>query len=72
MKQVWAKRLAINVYDSHKDHLNDIPRISSPDYKPTTKYAIIARVKTMQVAMEKYQIEGTEFEVYDVGGQRSE
>mmetsp|Transcript_29757 Transcript_29757/g.54875 ORF Transcript_29757/g.54875 Transcript_29757/m.54875 type:complete len:422 (+) Transcript_29757:123-1388(+) len=72
MKKVWAKRAAVNVVDSHKEYLNDIPRIASPDYKPTAKDVIIARVKTTQVAMEKYQIEGTEFEVYDVGGQRSE
>ena len=69
---MWAKRSALNVYDSHQEYLNDIPRIASPDYKPTSKDVIIARVKTTQVAMEKYQIEGTEFEVYDVGGQRSE
>ena len=72
MKQVWAKRSAINVIDSHKEYLNDIPRIASPNYKPTTQDVLIARVRTTQVVMERYRIDGIDFEMYDVGGQRSE
>ena len=72
MKQVWAKRSAINVIDSHKDYLNDITRIASPSYKPTTQDVLIARVRTTQVVQEKYRIDGIDFEIYDVGGQRSE
>ena len=72
MKQVWAKRAAVNVVDSHKEFLNDIPRIASPDYKPTTQDVLIARVRTTQVAKERYRIDGIDFEMYDVGGQRSQ
>jgi len=72
MKQVWAKRSAVNVIDAHKEYLNDIPRISSQDYRPTTQDVLIARVRTTQVVMEKYRIDGIDFEMYDVGGQRSE
>jgi len=72
IKQVWAKRSAVNIIDSHKEYLNDIPRLASRDYKPTTQDVLIARVRTTQVAMEKYRIDGIDFEMYDVGGQRSE
>jgi len=72
MKQVWAKRATVNVVDSHKEFLNDIPRIASPDYKPTTQDVLIARVRTTQVVMERYRIDGIDFEMYDVGGQRSQ
>jgi len=72
MKQVWAKRSAVNVVDSHKEYLNDIPRVASPEYKPTTQDVLIARVRTTQVVMEKYRIDNCDFEMYDVGGQRSE
>jgi len=72
MKQVWAKRSAVNIIDSHKEYLNDIPRLSSQDYRPTTQDVLIARVRTTQVVMEKYRIDGIDFEMYDVGGQRSE
>jgi len=72
MKKVWKQRAAVNVIDSHKEYLNDIPRIASPDYKPTTLDVLIARVRTTQVVMERYRIDGIDFEMYDVGGQRSE
>jgi guanine nucleotide-binding protein G(o) subunit alpha len=72
MKQVWAKRSAVNVIDAHKQYLDDVSRIASPDYKPTTQDVLISRVRTTQVIMEKYRIDGIDFEVYDVGGQRSE
>lgn len=72
MKQVWAKRSAVNIIDSHKNYLNDIPRIASPDYRPSTQDVLIARVRTTQVVMEKYRIDNIDFEMYDVGGQRSE
>jgi len=72
MKKVWAKRSAIDVGDAHKEFLDGIPRIASPDFKPTTKDVLIARVRTTQIVMEKYLIKGAEFELYDVGGQRSE
>lgn len=72
MKQVWAKRASINVIDAHKDYLNDITRIASKEFKPTTQDVLISRVRTTQVVQEKYLIDGINFEVYDVGGQRSE
>jgi len=72
MKQVWGKRAAVNIIDSHKEYLDEVPRIASPDFKPTTQDVLIARVRTTQVVMERYRIEGVDFEMYDVGGQRSE
>lgn len=72
MKQVWAKRSAVNIIDSHKEYLNDIPRLSSQDYKPTTQDVLLARVRTTQVVMEKFRIKDSDFELYDVGGQRSD
>ncbi|KAL3806444.1 hypothetical protein ACHAXA_011795 [Cyclostephanos tholiformis] len=54
------------------EYLDDVSRIASPDYKPTVQDVLIARVRTTQVVMEKYRIDGIDFEVYDVGGQRSE
>lgn len=72
MKKVWLKRSRVNVVDTHIDFLNDIPRIASPDYRPTTHDVLIARIRTTQVVMEKYNINGTDYEIYDVGGQRSD
>jgi len=72
MKEVWASRNAVNVIDSHKDFLQDVGRIASPTYRPTTQDVLVSRVRTTQVIVEKYDIDGVEFEMYDVGGQRSE
>jgi len=72
MKEVWGKRAAVNVIDGHKDYLQDLKRIASTSFKPETQDVLLARVKTTQVVMERYTIDGIEFEMYDVGGQRSE
>mmetsp|Transcript_17009 Transcript_17009/g.48859 ORF Transcript_17009/g.48859 Transcript_17009/m.48859 type:complete len:413 (-) Transcript_17009:837-2075(-) len=72
MKDVWSKRSSMNIIDSHKEYLNDLARIASPTYKPTAQDILLARVRTTQVVMERYRIDGIEFEMYDVGGQRSE
>lgn len=72
MKEVWQKRAAVNIIDGHKDYLQDLARIAAPTFRPTTQDILLARVKTTQVVMERYRIDGIDFEMYDVGGQRSE
>lgn len=72
MKEVWQKRAAVNIIDGHRDYLQDLTRIASPTFRPTTQDILLARVKTTQVVMERYRIDGIDFEMYDVGGQRSE
>lgn len=72
MKKVWLKRNEANIIDGHKDYLQDIPRIASPQYRPTQQDILLSRVRTTAVICEKYRIEGIDFEMYDVGGQRSE
>lgn len=72
MKEVWSKRNQVNVIDGHKEYLQDVNRIASPAFKPTTQDILLARMRTTQVVMEKYRIDGIDFEMYDVGGQRSE
>mmetsp|Transcript_25376 Transcript_25376/g.37370 ORF Transcript_25376/g.37370 Transcript_25376/m.37370 type:complete len:424 (+) Transcript_25376:154-1425(+) len=72
MKEVWAKRAQINVIDGHKEYFQNINRIGSPTFRPTTQDILLARVRTTTVTMERYRIDGIDFEMYDVGGQRSE
>ena len=70
MKEVWQKRALVNIIDGHKEFLDEIDRLVSPTFKPTQQDVLLARVKTTQVCMEKYRIDGIDFEMYDVGGQR--
>lgn len=72
MKEVWQKRALLNIIDGHKDFLDEIDRIADKTFKPTQQDVLLARVKTTQVVMERYRIDGIDFEMYDVGGQRSE
>eukprot|EP00586_Coscinodiscus_wailesii_P002352 CAMPEP_0172480206 /NCGR_PEP_ID=MMETSP1066-20121228/5245_1 /TAXON_ID=671091 /ORGANISM="Coscinodiscus wailesii, Strain CCMP2513" /LENGTH=430 /DNA_ID=CAMNT_0013241333 /DNA_START=392 /DNA_END=1684 /DNA_ORIENTATION=+ len=72
MKEVWGKRAQANVIDGHKDYLSDLARISSKSFKPSQQDILLARMRTQQVIMERYTIDGIDFEMYDVGGQRSE
>jgi len=72
MKEVWLKRNEANIIDGHKEYLQDIGRISSFNYRPTQQDILLSRVRTTAVICEKYRIEGIDFEMYDVGGQRSE
>jgi len=71
-ESVWKKRSLVNIIDGHKDFLDSIDRIVSKSFKPTQQDVLLARVKTTQVVMERYRIDGIDFEMYDVGGQRSE
>jgi len=72
MRKVWAKRAAVNAVDSHSYFLDEISRISSSDYKPTTQDVLVARIRTTHIIVEEFLIDGTNYEMYDVGGQRSE
>ena len=72
LREVWLKRSQASINDSHKEYLSDLTRIASPNYMPTRQDILISRVRTTQINVERYGIEGTEFEIYDVGGQRSE
>ena len=37
MKEVWQRRAAVNIIDGHKDYLQDLTRIASPTFRPTTQ-----------------------------------
>ena len=63
--------------DSMKEELNDhlqnkIDEIKLPDYVPTQNDVLMARVRTSGIVTERYNIDNTTFEMYDVGGQRNE
>lgn len=72
IQEVWMNRAVANINDSHKDYLSDLTRIASPSYIPSEADILISRQRTTQVTVERYTIDGIEFEIYDVGGQRSE
>lgn len=71
-QQVWARRSEFQVVESHKVYLEEIDRIGAADYLATQNDILLTRVRTSGIVTERYIIDQTEFEMYDVGGQRNE
>ena len=53
-------------------YMNELDRISETGYVPTVDDILRARVRTSGIVEESYKIDGVEFVMYDVGGQRNE
>ena len=68
----WKRRAEFQIVESHKAYFNDIDRLMGDDYVATQQDMLLARVRTSGIVTEKYIIDGSSFEMYDVGGQRNE
>ena len=51
---------------------HSIDKIGSPDYSPTDQDILRARVKTTGITETKFQIGNFTYQMFDLGGQRSE
>jgi hypothetical protein len=69
---VWAKRAEFQLIESVKFYFDRIDTIKQPNYLPDKDDIIYARVRTSGIVTERYVIDKTPFEMYDVGGQRNE
>lgn len=74
VQSVWAQRSSFQVLDSLEHYMapENIDRICQPKYIPTEADVLHARVKTSGIVEEKYEIDGVQFSMFDVGGQRNE
>jgi GTPase SAR1 family protein len=74
VQQVWAQRSSFQVLDSLEHYMKpeNIDRIHKPNYVPTQDDILHARVRTSGIVEDKYIIDGVNFTMFDVGGQRNE
>lgn len=72
IQSAFAQRHRFQLNDSAEYFFVALPRTSLPDYVPTVEDILRTRVKTTGIVTEQFLIEGTEFVVYDAGGQRNE
>jgi len=72
IQQVWDRRSEFQIIDSVKYYFDKIDIIKMPDYLPDKDDILYSRVRTSGIVTESYEIDGTTFEMYDVGGQRNE
>ncbi|KAJ0068420.1 hypothetical protein NL108_008381, partial [Boleophthalmus pectinirostris] len=81
IKRLWAdggvqscftRAREYQVNDSAPYYLNDLERISRPDYIPTQQDVLRTRVKTTGIVETHFTFKDLHFKMFDVGGQRSE
>ena len=72
IQAVWERRNEFQIIESVQYYFNKIDKIKQDDYIPTQDDLLMARVRTSGIVTERYNIDKTIFEMYDVGGQRNE
>mmetsp|Transcript_87322 Transcript_87322/g.243147 ORF Transcript_87322/g.243147 Transcript_87322/m.243147 type:complete len:353 (-) Transcript_87322:196-1254(-) len=81
IKELWAdpgvtetyeQRSKFQLIDSAEYYFESIDRIMADDYTATVTDILKSRVRTSGIVEEKYKIDGVDFVMFDVGGQRNE
>jgi len=81
IKALWAdraiqltyqNRAKFQLYDSAEYFMNKVDEIAAPDYVPNTDDILRIRVRTTGIREADFNINGQQFKMFDVGGQRSE
>jgi len=83
IKSLWTEEIVkdtffnnsaslLNCNESADFYLNDLDRISQPNYIPTDSDILRARARTTGVHEIQFQFNNVSFSVIDVGGQRTE
>eukprot|EP01029_Cantina_marsupialis_P030750 TRINITY_DN842_c0_g1_i2.p1 TRINITY_DN842_c0_g1~~TRINITY_DN842_c0_g1_i2.p1 ORF type:complete len:371 (-),score=103.58 TRINITY_DN842_c0_g1_i2:409-1521(-) len=72
IQRAYAERSRFQLIDSASYYFSEINRIMAPDYVATFMDILKSRVRTSGIIEESYYIDGVEFIMYDVGGQRNE
>jgi hypothetical protein len=70
--KAWERRSEYQIIESVKGYFREIDRIKEADFVPTQQDMLLARTRTTGIVTERYVIDGSNFEMYDVGGQRNE
>lgn len=68
----WKQRANFQVQDSLRYYVEEIDRIAQNGYIPNEADILRSRVRTTGIQEESYTIDGVEFVMFDVGGQRNE
>ncbi|CAM9683036.1 unnamed protein product [Scytosiphon promiscuus] len=72
VQKTWDRRSEYQVIESMKYFLDSMSRIMQPEYVATPQDILHIRIRSSGIVVDKYSIDGTTFEMYDVGGQRNE
>ena len=72
VQRAWDRRSTYQVIESNKKYFEKIDEISAFGYLPTDEDILLSRVRTTGIVEDSYEIDGSTFEIIDVGGQVSE
>ncbi|CAM9099369.1 unnamed protein product [Phaeothamnion confervicola] len=72
IQKTWARRSEYQVIESMRFFLENIDRIMASGYSATPQDILHVRIRSSGIVVDRYNIDGTTFEMYDVGGQRNE
>ena len=72
VQRAYGERNKFQLNDSAKFFFDKVHDIARPDYLPTVEDIVKTRVRTTGILEESYKVDGVDFVVYDVGGQRNE
>jgi len=72
VQAAWERRADFQVQDALEYFVEDLDRIAASGYLPNQQDILRCRVRTSGIVEETYKIDGVDFVMYDVGGQRNE
>lgn len=72
VQRVYALRDMFQLPDAAAFYLNKVTKLAAKDYLPTEDDVLRSRASTTGVVTTKFVVKDNVFEVFDVGGQRSE
>eukprot|EP01083_Nonionella_stella_P156164 505326_1 len=70
--KTYSLRTKFQFPDSAKYFFDDVERIAAEDYVPNEQDVLRSRVRTTGIVELEFIIDGQEFKMFDVGGQRNE
>eukprot|EP00924_Labyrinthula_sp_SR-Ha-C_P005355 maker-scaffold_1-snap-gene-29.45-mRNA-1 protein AED:0.00 eAED:0.00 QI:143/1/1/1/1/1/2/108/380 len=74
VQDIWEHNEQLQVPDSFSYYMeeNNLKRLAQDGYKPTFNDILRVRIRTTGVVIQRVDIDGAQFELHDVGGQRNE
>eukprot|EP00761_Pharyngomonas_kirbyi_P000725 gb/GECH01000725.1/.p1 GENE.gb/GECH01000725.1/~~gb/GECH01000725.1/.p1 ORF type:complete len:355 (+),score=108.05 gb/GECH01000725.1/:1-1065(+) len=72
IRKVWMDRAITQINDNADYFFNEIDRILSDDYVPTDDDILRCRLKTTGITEISFKLKSSNFNLFDVGGQRNE
>lgn len=68
----WAQRNSLQLSESVSIFVDRIDKFAKANYVPSLEEVLLCRIRTTGITSQEFNVDGVEFEMYDVGGQKSE